>query len=639
MSTTTTAPRPAPAGLRVWVRALRAYSLPASLVPLLVGVALVHWRGHALDLWTLPLLLLAGVAVHLGTNLTNDAVDFRRGVDTADSLGGSGVLTAGELSPRQVQVAAALAFFASVAAGAALVYLRGLPLLAIGLAGVLGGVFYTAPPLQLKYRALGEPLVFWMMGPLMAAGAALAASGALPASVWWGSVPVGLLVTAILTANNVRDRAHDARSGVKTLATLLSPRVGRVLFALLVAGTYLSVPLLALAGHLPWTALLTALTLPLALPLVRAVLAWIFGAFALIGMLNTQPDISRAYLFLAAGSGFLVLQGWRMLFHRFIMLPRQGQLKLRTAFFGWTSRLDILENALAQSRVYLPLGWIQTSGKETRPSTLPLMGNKDNLEEILRDCAIDVLFVPAETGEIWLQRIQSLCAQYYVHLALIPQQSFTLQSLSARVVKGQLFLQTGAHPLHGMDKRMLKRLMDIVGAVTGLVLTLPVMAVLAVLIKRESRGPAFYGHTRIGQYGKPFTIWKLRSMRTDAEANGPQWATENDPRRTRIGTFMRKWNLDELPQFWNVLKGDMSLIGPRPERPEFTQRFECEIDGYNPRHAVRPGMSGWAQVHGLRGDTDLRARIKFDLYYIEHWTLWLDIQILILTFLHRDNAY
>jgi lipopolysaccharide/colanic/teichoic acid biosynthesis glycosyltransferase len=137
----------------------------------------------------------------------------------------------------------------------------------------------------------------------------------------------------------------------------------------------------------------------------------------------------------------------------------------------------------------------------------------------------------------------------------------------------------------------------------------------------------------------PFDIWKIRSMRIDAESNGHVgWTTANDPRRLRIGAFMRKWNIDEVPQFWNVLKGEMSLVGPRPERPELIVNFRDEIPHYNARHNAKPGITGWAQINGLRGDTDLTKRIKCDLWYLENWHPLLDLQIMFMTFVKHDNA-
>ena len=215
-----------------------------------------------------------------------------------------------------------------------------------------------------------------------------------------------------------------------------------------------------------------------------------------------------------------------------------------------------------------------------------------------------------------------------------------VSNLRMQTVSGVPLLGVEQIPLHAIPNRMLKRAVDILGAVVGLALSAPVIAVLAILIRREGAGPIFYKQIRTGRLGENFTIYKLRSMKVGAESEtGPQWAVANDPRRSKIGAFMREWNLDEVPQFWNVLIGDMSLVGPRPERPELIKQFELEIPHYNPRHEVRPGITGWAQVNGLRGNTSLSECIRYDLYYIENWSLWLDIQILLLTFVKKKNAY
>jgi lipopolysaccharide/colanic/teichoic acid biosynthesis glycosyltransferase len=150
-----------------------------------------------------------------------------------------------------------------------------------------------------------------------------------------------------------------------------------------------------------------------------------------------------------------------------------------------------------------------------------------------------------------------------------------------------------------------------------------------------------FAQTRIGAGHRNFTLWKLRSMVPDAATtDGVRQSTaRDDPRLLRIGAFLRRWNLDELPQFWNVLRGEMSLVGPRPERPHHVDRLSAKIPHYLPRHVVKPGMSGWAQVNGLRGDSDLAARVQHDIYYIENWSFWLDVQILLLTFVRWKNAY
>jgi exopolysaccharide biosynthesis polyprenyl glycosylphosphotransferase len=195
-------------------------------------------------------------------------------------------------------------------------------------------------------------------------------------------------------------------------------------------------------------------------------------------------------------------------------------------------------------------------------------------------------------------------------------------------------------PLDHPTNQALKRIIDILGSVVGLVLFAPVIVVLACLVYRESPGPVFYRQRRLGRDGHPFEILKIRSMRLDAETeSGAAWTTQDDRRRLRIGAFLRSSNLDELPQLWNVLKGEMSLVGPRPERPEFIADFKEEIPHYNARHSVKPGMTGWAQIHGFRGDTDLNERIRCDLYYLENWTLLLDVYIMVVTPFRIKNAY
>jgi exopolysaccharide biosynthesis polyprenyl glycosylphosphotransferase len=185
-----------------------------------------------------------------------------------------------------------------------------------------------------------------------------------------------------------------------------------------------------------------------------------------------------------------------------------------------------------------------------------------------------------------------------------------------------------------------KRAEDIVGSTLGLLAAAPVIALAAAAIRLTSPGPVFYRQERCGEKGRTFNLVKLRTMRVDAESeSGPVWTTENDPRRTPVGSFLRRHNLDELPQFWNVLKGEMSLVGPRPERPHFVDQFKEGITRYMSRHAAKPGITGWAQVNGYRGNTDLRKRVELDLWYLENWSSALDFKILARTFFSRKNAY
>jgi Undecaprenyl-phosphate glucose phosphotransferase len=190
---------------------------------------------------------------------------------------------------------------------------------------------------------------------------------------------------------------------------------------------------------------------------------------------------------------------------------------------------------------------------------------------------------------------------------------------------------------------VVKRVMDVAISLVALVFLAIPMLIIAALVKLTSPGPVFYRQERCGLNGKTFMMLKFRSMRMDAERQtGAVWAQKDDPRRTRFGTFLRCTSLDELPQFLNVLWGDMSLVGPRPERPIFIQAFSKTIPNYMARHSVKAGITGWAQVHGWRGNTSLRKRVRFDLYYITHWTPWLDVRILWMTVLHgffHRNAY
>jgi exopolysaccharide biosynthesis polyprenyl glycosylphosphotransferase len=206
-------------------------------------------------------------------------------------------------------------------------------------------------------------------------------------------------------------------------------------------------------------------------------------------------------------------------------------------------------------------------------------------------------------------------------------------------ISGTPVLGNDGLPLNRLHNRVLKRLLDICGALAGLLIAAPVIAIFGALVYHESPGRVFYRQRRLGRKGRPFDMIKIRSMRLDAEKDGKVgWSTKEDSRRLRIGTFMRKWNIDEVPQFWNVLKGDMSLVGPRPERPELIRDFKHDIPHYNARHTIKPGITGWAQVNGLRGDTDLAERIRHDLFYVENWNVFLDLQTMFLTFFKRDNA-
>jgi Undecaprenyl-phosphate glucose phosphotransferase len=219
---------------------------------------------------------------------------------------------------------------------------------------------------------------------------------------------------------------------------------------------------------------------------------------------------------------------------------------------------------------------------------------------------------------------------------------FTRFASGVDIVAGTPIISINESPLNGLAS-IVKRVIDIMGSLVALLLFGPIMAVIALLVAWTSKGPILYRQERMGLDGKTFHMLKFRSMRTDAESKtGAVWAKATDDRTTPIGKWLRRTSLDELPQFFNVLKGDMSLVGPRPERPVFVEQFRRQIPGYYLRHKTKAGITGWAQVKGWRGNTSLEKRIECDLYYIQNWSVWLDFKILFLTvfrgFIHK-NAY
>ena len=275
---------------------------------------------------------------------------------------------------------------------------------------------------------------------------------------------------------------------------------------------------------------------------------------------------------------------------------------------------------------------------------LPILGTIDEVEQVIAKRQFYSLYValPLEDHE----KIRSLIGfasregldikvawDYLTHVAL---------RAGVEDLDGIPVISLAETPIQGWNW-VQKRTMDICISAALLALATMPFAVVAVLIKLTSKGPVFYTQQRMGLDGKPFTIYKFRSMREDAEKEtGPVWANANDPRRTPLGSILRRLSIDELPQLYNVLRGDMSLVGPRPERPRFVLEFKERIPQYMLRHKVKSGMTGWAQVNGWRGNTSIEKRIEHDLYYIANWTLGLDIKILWLTFwrvfLHR-HAY
>lgn len=267
-----------------------------------------------------------------------------------------------------------------------------------------------------------------------------------------------------------------------------------------------------------------------------------------------------------------------------------------------------------------------------QPTVLPRLGDIHQIEQIVAQHDVDHVFVALPVSRYReLPEVYRALSDVLVEVQFVPDLPNAAGMKLRMLELDNLALLSLRQSPHCGWPRVAKRAMDLAIGSAALVLLSPLMAALAVAVKLSSRGPVFYRQTRLGLQGRTFEMLKFRSMTIDAEAAGPVWPTRDDRRCTRLGRLMRRWSLDELPQLVNVLAGHMSLVGPRPERGVFVERFRKEFPNYAQRHLVKAGMTGWAQVHGWRGDTSLRRRIQCDLYYISHWSLWLDLQILLLT--------
>ena len=273
----------------------------------------------------------------------------------------------------------------------------------------------------------------------------------------------------------------------------------------------------------------------------------------------------------------------------------------------------------------------------------PLLGTVGQLRELIDEHEIDEVIIgePEATHEE-LMRVISLCERGRVSIKVFPDLFQIMASeISIGDLNGLPLLNVRDVALHGWNVGK-KRAMDVILATLGLVFLSPFLLLVALLIKLDSSGRVLYAQQRMGLDAKPFWCLKFRSMRQDAEKDGPGWTTKDDPRCTRVGRVLRRTNIDELPQLINVLIGEMSLVGPRPERPVYVEQFRRTIPRYMERHREKAGITGWAQVNGLRGDTSISERTKYDLWYIENWSLVLDIKILLRTVLRfgsGSNAY
>ena len=274
-----------------------------------------------------------------------------------------------------------------------------------------------------------------------------------------------------------------------------------------------------------------------------------------------------------------------------------------------------------------------------------VLGPTNHLEDFLASNTLDEIAITLSIKEYSnLEQIVAACEKSGVHTKFIPDYNNIIPTIPyMEDLQGLPVIHIRHVPLTGVFNATMKRIVDLAGALFGLIVFSPLMLVTALLIKITSPGPVLFSQERIGLHNRPFKMFKFRSMEVqDPNKEKKQWTTPHDPRVTPVGRFIRKTSIDEMPQFFNILIGDMSLVGPRPERPLFVEKFKEEIPRYMIKHQVRPGLTGWAQVNGYRGDTSITKRIEHDLYYIENWSLGFDFKIMFLTIFKgfiNKNAY
>ncbi|MCR5502266.1 MAG: undecaprenyl-phosphate glucose phosphotransferase [Lachnospiraceae bacterium] len=274
-----------------------------------------------------------------------------------------------------------------------------------------------------------------------------------------------------------------------------------------------------------------------------------------------------------------------------------------------------------------------------------VVGSIDNVRYILPENKLDEVAITLALKDYdKLEGIVDLCEKFGVHTKFIPDYSSLVPSRPyTEDVLGLPVINIRYVPLNNAVNLFMKRMTDIIGALAGIIITSPIMLACAIAVKASSEGPVIFKQERIGLHNKPFMMYKFRTMKIQKSAEEEKaWTTKDDPRVTKAGRFMRKTSLDELPQLFNILIGEMSLVGPRPERPQFVEEFKEEIPRYNIKHLVRPGLTGWAQINGYRGNTSIRKRVEYDLYYIENWNYAWDLKIMFLTFFRgfiNKNAY
>lgn len=359
-----------------------------------------------------------------------------------------------------------------------------------------------------------------------------------------------------------------------------------------------------------------------------------------------EYSFSRSMLILSWPVLVVFIGVWRFAINRaqFFMRRRFGKTR-NLVLAGSDQMIERLIKHIASDPHwdYNVKGVVRVGGADRSSiEGVPVLGTLDEIAGIIDSSDVDeVILTQADLPRTKIMEVMFECEKKLVEFRLVADLlGMVTSQVDMRTIDGVPLLGLKESPLADSYNRFIKRVMDIAVSSAALLILSPLFAVMALLVKAGSPGPVFYLQERIGEDGRWFKMIKFRTMVPNAEKEtGPVWAKENDPRRTAIGSFLRKTNLDELPQLVNVFKGEMSLVGPRPERPHFVDKFKEDIPRYMARHKIKSGMTGWAQVNGLRGNTSIEERTKYDLYYIENWSLVFDIKIIFMSVFAMKNAY
>jgi exopolysaccharide biosynthesis polyprenyl glycosylphosphotransferase len=376
---------------------------------------------------------------------------------------------------------------------------------------------------------------------------------------------------------------------------------------------------------------------------------WLFAYLGISLALDFDPPISRLYVAASYLCCLVALFLWRGAYDKLLHIEGLAEgLRPGILVVGWGQEARRLTSAVASdpTHPFLIIGRVGSpTGSEEVQSSLGVsrLGEYRDLEQVLVEHRVNIVVVAdldLPTEEIL--ELANTCERLFVQFKVVPSYFQILVSgLRLETISGVPILGISELPLERTFNRVLKRAVDIAGSLVGLLFSLPLIVIFGFLVYVESPGPLFFKQERIGRSGRRFMMYKVRTMHPGAERtdNLTQSTKPEDVRLTRVGRLMRGWDIDETPQFWNVLRGDMSLVGPRPERSYHSELLSAEIPHYNARYASKPGLTGWAQVHGLRGDTSLMERVRYDLYYLENWSLWQDVLIMLMTLWKRYSAH